>query len=968
MKRISIAFLALTFGIAIAARAFVPSGGIETESVSVPYYDDQTVYLSAVSLMTSSDPLLADFAARHGEWAAQINERTGGIRQLWGGAAYVGVPTDNESARVLALKFLRSESSTLGVSPDDLKIESVRRALDRRVVRFGQLYDGLEIYGSGVTVVISERGNVTLFRSDYFPAIRIDTFPSIDKQSSKISAMDGLVGDDYRITDPELVVFPLPTESGFDYRLAYRTEVSSDLPARWLVLVDARDGQVLYRKNLIHYETVDGYIEGQIYEATPFDPLTTMPFEFEVVDIDQAGQVYTDQDGFFTAEVANSDPLSFDTELRGYYVDVNNSGGLDATYSGIVTPGDTLHFEWDLSSARHDERNGYYHTNVVHDFIKALDPGFTDLDFPLPCNVNINQTCNAFWDGNSINFYRAGGGCENTGEIADVIYHEYGHGITDFLYRPSSPSGAQHEGWSDYTAATITNQPLIGRGFYGEGTYIRSVDNNMRYPEDWTGEPHNDGLIIAGALWDLREALDPRVSYCDTLFHFARYGLSQNFEDYLIDILEWDDDDDNLFNGTPNSELIYAAFDLHGIGPGDQLVIYHDGLDDTMDDQNPYEVVATIWHTITPVDEDLIFVNYRTNRDDEFAQVHMVPTGNPAEYSGSIPAQPLGTLVEYYISAVDEMGRQFFNPIGAPDRTHVFIVGEPNAGTFDDLETDTGWQVGAIDDDAITGIWERVDPNGTYADNDPNFPYQPEDDHTPEPGVNCYITGQQPLGEPDNGYNDVDEGKTTLFTPLYDLDGMENVLIEYYRWYTIRTSLDDSFFVDISNDGGNSWINLETVTSTENYWQRSRFLLEQFAEPTSEVLLRFVASDYPPGSLVEAGVDDLAIYSFVPTGIEPEGAEGLPTAFALHQNYPNPFNGRTEVSFDLPEQSDVLLTIYDISGRMVRDYRMESMPAGSHTVVWDGRNDSDQDVSSGIYLYRMRAGEYSCAKKMLFLK
>ena len=968
MKRLSTAFLAVTFGVAAAARGFVPSGGSETESVSIPYYDNQQVYLSAVSPVPLSDPSLSEFTASYGDWTVQINQRTGVIRQLWGGSAYIGIPTDKSSARDLSLGFLRSQFATLGVRTDELELQSAREAVDRWVVRFAQVHNGMEVFGSGVTMVISGRGNLVVFRSDYYPDMAIDSNPSIDGESAKLSAARGLVAADYKATDPELVILPLPTEAGFDYRLAYRLEVSADLPARWLVLVDAVNGDVLYRRNLIHYETVDGYINGQIFEATPFDPLTSEPFEFQLVDIDQAGQVYTDQNGFFTAEVGGLDPLDFNIELRGYYVDVNNTGGDDATYSGQITPRDTLQFEWDSTTARNDERNGYYHVNVVHDFIKTIDPDFELLDYPLPCNVNLNQTCNAYWDGSSVNFFREGDGCSNTGEIADVIYHEYGHGITDFQYRPSAPSGAQHEGWSDYTAATITNQPLIGRGFTGEGTYIRTVDNDMRYPDDWTGEPHNDGLIIAGALWDLREALDPRFTYCDTLFHFARYAGSQNFEDYLVDMLEWDDDDDDLFNGTPNSELIYEAFDLHGIGPGDQVIIYHDALDDTMDDQNPYEVVATIWHTITPVNEDLIFVNYKTNRDDEFVEVHMDPTGNPAEYSGSIPAQPIGTLVEYYISAVDERGRQYFNPVGAPDRTNFFIVGEPTTVVFDDLETDTGWQVGAADDDATTGIWERVDPNGTYADDDPNFPYQPEDDHTPDPGVNCYITGQQPLGEPDNGYNDVDNGKTTLFTPVYDLEGMENVLVEYYRWYTIRTSLDDSFFVDISNDGGNSWVNLETVASTENYWQRSRFLLEQFVEPTSEVLLRFVAEDYPPGSLVEAGIDDFSIYTFIPTGVESEGPDGLPAVFALSQNYPNPFNGRTEISFDLPAPSDVNITIYDISGRMVRDYRMDEMPAGSHSVVWDGCNDSGQDVSSGVYLCKMQAGDYIRARKMLFLK
>ena len=967
MKTLFTTIFLVSFAVVSGSYGFTADGGFETESISIPYYDDQGVFRSSISEMSSMDPELTGFISRHGNWTMQLNERTRLVRQGVGGSVFVGIPVDDVNAAELAKTFLQSEFDLLGVPVENLLLQSAKRNLNRWVVHFAQRHNNLEVFGSFVTVVISDRGNIVLFRSSYFPGIDTSPAPSLSEEAVRQSAQTGLSSAEYSATDPELIIMPLPAESGFDYRLAYRLEIKSDQPSRWLTVVNAHSGEVLYRKSLIYYETVDGYISGEIFEATPFDPEITMPFEFEVVSIDQAGQVYTDEEGFFTAEVDGPETRNFNTELRGYFVNVNNTDGADAYFDGQITPGETLQFEWDLNTARADERNCFFHTNFIHDYIKAIDPGFTLLDFPLDCNVNINQTCNAYWSGNAINFYRRGGGCENTGEIADVIYHEYGHGITDFQYRPSSPSGAQHEGWSDYIAATITDQPLIGRGFFGEGTYIRTVDNTNRWPDDWNGETHNDGLIVAGALWDLREALDPRVTYCDTLFHFARYNYSTDYWDYLIDILLVDDDDDDLYNGTPNSEIILAAFALHGIEPAGASFI-HEPLGDTDDDSNPYPVTAIITAPVFPIDEDLVFVHHRAVGDDEFEAVQMEPTGNLDEYEGSIPAQPWGTLVEYYISATDVVDREFFHPAGAPDRTHIFVIGEPIMIEFDDLETETGWQVGAIDDDATSGIWERVDPNGTYADSDPNFPYQPEDDNTPEPGIYCFVTGQHPLGDPDNGANDVDGGKTTLYTPTYDLEGEEDVLIEYYRWYTIRTSMDDTFFVDISDDGGARWTNLEMVTSTENYWQRSRFLLEQFAEPTAQVMLRFVAMDRSPGSLVEAGVDDFAIYSFATTGTEPNSNTQVPARFALHQNYPNPFNGRTEISFDLAEQSDVEILIYDIAGRLVNGYEKVDLPAGYHSIVWDGRDNSGSHVASGVYLYELRAGEFSNAKKMLYLK
>ena len=96
--------------------------------------------------------------------------------------------------------------------------------------------------------------------------------------------------------------------------------------------------------------------------------------------------------------------------------------------------------------------------NVVHDYAKFLEPGFTGVDYVMPVAVNINQTCNAYWDGNGVNFYAAGGGCPNTATMPDVVFHEYGHGINDKLYiQYGSPSGmnngALHEGLADVDVA-----------------------------------------------------------------------------------------------------------------------------------------------------------------------------------------------------------------------------------------------------------------------------------------------------------------------------------------------------------------------------------------------------------------------------------------------------------------------------------------------------------------------------------
>jgi hypothetical protein len=99
-----------------------------------------------------------------------------------------------------------------------------------------------------------------------------------------------------------------------------------------------------------------------------------------------------------------------------------------------------------------------------------------------------------------------------------------------------------------------------------------------------------------------------------------------------------------------------------------------------------------------------------------------------------------------------------------------------------------------------------------------------------------------------------------------------------------------------------------------------------------------------------------------------DNSSNLPGAYALHQNYPNPFNPTTTIEYDLPKSSSVRLEIYNITGQKVRTLTSGQASAGHQTIVWDGRDATGRSVSSGIYLYRLTAGEYVKTRKMLLMK
>jgi hypothetical protein len=88
----------------------------------------------------------------------------------------------------------------------------------------------------------------------------------------------------------------------------------------------------------------------------------------------------------------------------------------------------------------------------------------------------------------------------------------------------------------------------------------------------------------------------------------------------------------------------------------------------------------------------------------------------------------------------------------------------------------------------------------------------------------------------------------------------------------------------------------------------------------------------------------------------------------LAQNFPNPFNPTTTIRFALVESGDVALSIYDVSGQQVRSLVDEWRSAGRHSIVWDGRDDAGRQVASGVYVYRLRAGQFSRSAKMVITK
>jgi choice-of-anchor B domain-containing protein len=248
---------------------------------------------------------------------------------------------------------------------------------------------------------------------------------------------------------------------------------------------------------------------------------------------------------------------------------------------------------------------------------------------------------------------------------------------------------------------------------------------------------------------------------------------------------------------------------------------------------------------------------FHYNTGSGWNTVSLVPNGGN-NFSATFPSTPCGTLIDYYVTAQSQNGVIWSDPPGTNATSYQAVAAASQVTIFsDDFETNLGWTAGVTGDTATAGIWTRVNPVASEI--------APENDHSPG-GTMCYVTGQ---GVPGGGAgdNDVDNGKTTLLSPVFDLSSVSQPSIGYWRWYANHqlqgAAGNDSFRVDVTNNNGASWTNVETVGpggfETVGGWIYHEFPVASFVTPTAQVRVRFIAEDQGTQGVVEAGIDDVRV-------------------------------------------------------------------------------------------------------------
>ncbi len=483
-----------------------------------------------------------------------------------------------------------------------------------------------------------------------------------------------------------------------------------------------------------------------------------------------ATTVFADAVGAFTIPTAGADPVTISSPVSGRYFAVSDQGGPLDVISQLVTPSgavDLVHNAANTSEFVRSQFNAYLHANVARDYLLRFNPTYPTIaaEVGMPIAVNINDDCNAFYssDTRSINFFRALGGCNNTG-FATVVHHEYGHHTVQMA---GSGQGAYGEGMGDVLAVLVTDVSQLAIGFRSCGGGIRDANNACRYNtncSDCGSEVHACGTLISGCVWSVRTnllATNPS-DYRDIISSLAinsmllHSGTAINSQ-ITIDYLTLDDDDADISNGTPHYAAINDGFSAHNM-PAPALAqigfVYPEGRPALSNPAGGTSfTVQVIPLTGTPLaGTGTLFYNVGGG----FVSTPMTEL-SPNLYHAMLPPSECGSVISYYVGAQSTSLADVTSPLTAPaaafSATSATAI---DAAISDTFETDTGWTAGIPGDTASTGQWVRVDPIGTTA--------QPENDVTPAPGAACFVTGQGPVDGGD-GVADVDGGATTLLSP-----------------------------------------------------------------------------------------------------------------------------------------------------------------------------------------------------------
>lgn len=867
-------------------------------------------------------PNWQDFIAKAGSgWKARFDEKTGLPFRAWGAGISLA-PIDSSTVAIQEVRsFLAEYPQFIGAKNTDMGTATYHASIDSWYVHFEQkvslvkpaiddinddVISSAVVWRGGLDAYIKQN-KLTMFGSHMYPQLDSVSFsPEVPaSQAVEISVAFGPAAlSEHQEIDVELVVLPLPVGNSIQHHLCWKVfSKTADPIGHWVSFVDAQSGDLLSVHNDVRF--LEGSLHAEHDTRTINGDISTSPLPDLQLSSD-ADSTLTEVDGSYQI-----DGNSFDGALlRGLYTQVYNAGG-DNFYLSLTGGEQIVAADDDDTLAQLDQ---FVFQNRIFNWSEEHAPHIVDNWDRSTVNVNLNDVCNAYFDG-TLNFFRAGEGCNNTGRIADVSYHEWGHGFHYYNLLAGSYDGSMSEGIADSIAFFQTEDPFIAPYFGEQGWAIRRVDEDRVYPDDIVNEVHSDGLIFAGAIWDFWDIMEDRYgateAYAPTVNIFVeslRSGptIPQSYDSFVFA----DDDNGDLSDGTPHECEIIEAFGRHGLGPqgsGMLLQVSHLPIPTQSATATEYPLSADIVafaENCIEVETEQAVVKYSTDNGESWSEVTL--DLETESISGAIPQVEANTIVKYYLEIQDDTGGVVTSPEGGSINPFHFYVGAREQIYCNDFELDDGgFTHELLDGQQQEGAddWMWGTPIGLGGD--PEFAASGDKVWGNDLGGD--INGENYNGEYQN------EKWNRLTSSAFDVSGYDQVVVEFNRWLTVEDGYYDQ--ASVQANGEIIWLNhasrreIGDEHHRDNQWSPHSMIVD--LDDSGSLTLSWDIRSDQGLSMGGWNIDDLCVYGVV----EPANDEDL------NGNTPKPDGIACGCSSTTNQKSEIFAVLFGLLIPLIRRRR-----------------------------------------------
>lgn len=888
---------------------------------------------------------------------------------------YQGSGSPEEVAR----SFFRDRGTDLGMATggDDMVLHAVRTTPGGTRVRFNQTYKGIPVYRSDVAIVLDREGAVRYVTNGYKANLNVDVSASKMGSDEAVSiAQDFLETNQVQRAGGQLMIYA-PNGLG---RLVHHVDIVTYHGA-WDILVDAISGDVYRSEPTTHLR--DPHATHSPEDALPVSqPVAALPVSAQRVDgsgwvfdpdpMSTSGAQYGDMEGYRDHDDADSPELtaqlkertlrdlSFDGttySLTGPWADHRD---VEAPQRGSFAQ-DSSTFHFTRSQPAFEGVNTYYHLDRSMRYINET------LGFPLkPIYYDGGVQFDPHWGDNVVNAQYIGGegrlrfgeGGVDAAEDADIVLHELGHGLHDWV--TDGNLGRTHglsEGSSDYWAASYTrglglmtkaeaNYDRMGRWGLYPGFSGRTVDYDGRYPFDLTGAIHTDGQIWSSAVMAVWDELGQRKTDLLFLEALSMLGTGSTTEDAARAIVLAD----TLLYGANNADVILEKMTDRGFifranlaavgrsGPPPRAVTFFD-----------LSVFGT--GSATGWEWDYNSDGTVDNTSSLASNTYITPGFHSVTLTASAGGRSYTTTLTDYISV--NSGVYVWEGIGDTSaRSGRFI-----ADMLQQAGVEVHYSRTALIHPDLTGFDAVFLSFGPWSPQSPPIPLDQIPARTLqqylEGGGKVYLEGGKTLAfHQENNFDlyalfgiaSTDYGVETE-TPVTNLRGQDGSVSAGRRFTSSRQTA--TTYVDryAPNSIGQPWFEEETHGTVG--------MQAVLAGGGRSMALSYTLADLVDGESSRAEIlQDMVDFFGLDAIITDTEQLEVPIAVRLSPVYPNPFAQQATLSLVLPQTAVVRTEVINVLGQRVAVLLDgETLSAGTHSLTLDGSR-----LTSGMYFVRVQAG------------